>query len=685
MTKIIFSSRLQDSFCYSNTVKPSRLLHSAPSVQALYGDESFMRIPSIGELVEVSGEVISHGLSGDLASSREALDRLRVLRSRTVATLNSTLQIRTDASAKSRSASELNEKKHETIQFEQNTLQIRAWLRSVIADLSYEELFKSDEGINLYLDVFLPETWDFSRDIIVLNASDAISLIPRLLLRGQLVYVVLEAADSRLSKSLNVDQLKSDHPNLRIVSWDPEDAVESAGIESVMHASVSPTACFLDPFQISGDKRPLNRLLAYISHLSVLVNSAAYWPITFVENWLSQLPDLTAFPSVTSLKNVFKDRAILIAAPGPSLSDSLSDLAECRESYLLLSPVRSLQTLFDANIVPDFAIHVDATDFSAVMPSDNRLCETSLICLEQGDKSVWGAGFKDVFITPVLNTLGSSISVAFHGDSAVAGNGSCVTTLFAHVAVQLGATSITLVGQDLSISGGYYASVEQSLQIDRLSPTRALERATSNLTCEGINGDQLSTKADYKQFILEFEALRDQNTSKAQFVNATTQGARLRGWIHCSLLDDPSVDGKIDGRARFDSSSEKIEFPQLSGRLISLVNSLGEEQVLVAELSKVSTNIVTELQCLLGSNSSDVTKLELLEAELTGLMSSPGSLFKFYSLGCTSSLVGKAGSVVSLQDNLLICLEYYSQLCDLAQQLGEALAAASDRVQTRLN
>ena len=656
-----------------------------PVSQELHSEEPFMRIPSIGELVEVSGEVIRHGLSGDIASSREALDRLRVLRSRTVATLNSTLQIRSDTSAQFRSASELNEKKREKIQFEQNTLQIRAWLRSVIADLSYEELFKSDEGINLYLDVFLPETWDFSRDIIVLNASDAITLIPRLLLRGQLVYVVLEAADSLLPKALNIDQLKSYHPNLKIVSWDPEDAIESAGIESVMHASVSPTACFLDPFQVSNDKRPLNRLLAYISHLSVMVNSAAYWPITFVENWLSQLPDLTAFPSVMSLKNVFKNRPILIAAPGPSLNESLRDLVECRESYLLLAPVRSLQPLFDANIIPDFAIHVDATDFSEVIFADDRLRETSLICLEQADKSVWGAGFKEVFITPVLNTLGSSISIAFHGNSAVGGNGSCVTTLFAHLAVQLGASSITLIGQDLSISGGYYASVGQSLQIDRSSSNRALERATSNLTCEGINGEELATKADYKQFILEFEALRDQNASKAQFVNATSQGARLRGWIHCSLLHDPSLDRKIDGSARFDSSSEKIECPHLSDRLMSLLNSLNREKVLVTELSKISTYIITELQCLLGSHSSDVTKLELLEAELAGLLSSPGSLFKFYSLGCTSSLVGKAGSVVSLQDNLLICLEYYSQLSDLAAQLGEALSSASDKMMIKLN
>jgi len=635
------------------------------------------------ELVVVSGEAIEYALSGDISRSRERVDRLRVLRSRTVATLKSSQQFRSSESTRDLSIAGLSDKKRETAKFEQNSLQIRAWLRSAISGLTSDELFRSDEGVNLYLDVFLPETWDFAQDIAVFHSSDAVRLIPRLKLRGQLAYLVLESFEDKSLGESRGDKLRSEHPELKIVTWHPDDALESAGINTLMPASVSPTVCFLDPFKQKGDGDGLERILAYVSHLSVLVNSAAHWPITFVENWLSQLSELASFPSIMRLKKEFQHRSVLIASPGPSLIQSLPELAKYRDRYLLLAPIRSLQTLLDADIIPDFAIHVDATDFSEMMPCGDKLKNVSLICLEQAHRSVWGEAFKMIFIAPVLNTLGSPISTAFHGRGAVAGSGSCVSTLFAHIAVQLGAKSITLVGQDLSISKGGYASESQSRRADQLNPGRS--RVSAHLTCEGINGEELKTLPDYKQFIAEFEALRDQNASKAQFINATIHGAHLRGWLHTSLSDDLCADVSKHVPRGEESRHLQAESEEFQERLTLLLTAFKGESSLVASIGNLCFEITEELTYLLNANGNDVTKLEVLEEKLGSLTSLPGSIFKFYSLGCTSSLIGKSGSVVSLNDNLLICLEYYSQLCDLAQQLGEALAAVSDRVQTRVN
>jgi hypothetical protein len=642
-----------------------------------------MRLPSMDELVSVSGEAIEHALNGDIARSRERLDRLRVLRSRTVATLKSSQQFRSSESTRDLSLAELSDKKLEAAEFEKNSLQIRAWLRSAISGLTSDELFRSDEGVDLYLDVFLPETWDFAQDIIVFHSSDTVRLIPRLKLRGQVAYLVLESFEDKALGDSYTDKLRSEHPDLSIVTWHPDDALESAGINTLMPASVSPTVCFLDPFKQKGDGDGLDRILAYVSHLSVLVNSAAHWPITFVENWLSQLPELASFPSIVRLKKEFQHRSVLIASPGPSLIQSLPEITKYRDRYLLLAPIRSLQTLFDADITPDFAIHVDATDFSEMMPRGDSLKDVSLICLEQAHQSVWGEAFKMIFVAPVLNTLGSPISIAFHGEGAVAGSGSCVSTLFAHIAVQLGAKSITLVGQDLSISKGGYASISQSQRADQLNPGRS--RISAHLTCEGINGEELKTLPDYKQFIAEFEALRDQNASKAQFINATIHGAHLRGWEHTSLSNDLFVETLHDQSFGSAPYHLRMESEEVRDRLNLLLNALKNEEGLTASIGSVCLEISKEITHLLSTDGNDVTKLEVLEERLGGLTSSLGSIFKFYSLGCTSSLVAKSGSVISLKDNLLICLEYYSQLCDLAQQLGEALAAVSDRIQVKLN
>ena len=239
------------------------------------------------------------------------------------------------------------------------------------------------------------------------------------------------------------------------------------------------------------------------------------------------------------------------------------------------------------------------------------------------------------------------------------------------------------MGQDLSISKGGYASASQSRRADQLNPGRS--RVSAHLTCEGINGEELKTLPDYKQFIAEFEALRDQNASKAQFINATIHGARLRGWEHTTLSNDLCFETLNDQPFASAPYHLRVESEEVRVRLNSLLNALKNEEGLTTSIGSVCLEISKELTFLLSVDGNDVTKLEVLEEKLESLTSLPGSIFKFYSLGCTSSLVAKSGSVVSLKDNLLICLEYYSQLCDLAQQLGEALAAVSGRVQTRLN
>lgn len=637
-----------------------------------------MRVPSISELVKLSDEVIKYGLTGDIATSRKRYDRLRVLRSRIDLTIASTVGLRTSSAEQNDSYLSLDHKKIEVVHLEKNTIQIRTWLRSVIVGLSFEELFKSDEGVNLYLDVFLPESWDFSRDLAVLDVSVASNLIPALIKRGQLVYVVFEQANSRLSSELNINQLRSEYVNLKIESWDPSNSIETTGIENVMHHTWSPALTVLDPFHAieDSDKR---KLFAYCGHLSVTANTIRHWPIIFVEGWLSQLRELAVFPSMMQLRNRFKNQSVLIASSGPSLLDSLSELADCREHYLLLAPIRSLQPLLDANIVPDFAIHVDASNFSEMMPSDGQLSNTSLICIEQADKSVWGAKFREVFIAPLVNTIGSPLSNAFHGKSAIGGHGGSVSTVFADIAIQLGASSITLIGQDLSVtSDRHYASVSQSERSAEISTDKAVFAA--NLYCEGINGEQLPTLPDYKEFIGEFEAIRDRYGSDVLLVNATTRGARLQGWFHSALLEDPARQAMSEGSAISRDSALQAESEEVQERLILLSQAIKNERGLVATIRKLCVDITEEIKHLLKSDSHDVTELESLEERLVTFKSLPGSLFTFYSIGSAASLMGQAGSVDSLRDNLTICLQYYLQSTALAEQLDEILIAADDNI-----
>lgn len=635
-----------------------------------------MYVPGITELVILSAEVIQCALDGDLEMSRKRLDRLRVLRSRTMSDLKTTQEFRTSNAYEDLLSEDLIRMKLEPLELEKNMLHIREWLRSSMDGLSADELFLSDEGVNLYLDVFLPESWDFSHDILILNISDALTLIPRLKRRGQLSYLLLDGSKDSLSDVDTSNNLRLNYPGLRIVSWDPLDPIESTNIKTLMPEAAPPLTCYLDPFESRGDSDSLDRARAFLAHLSVKLNSSVKWPILFTEAWLSQLAELARFRSVMSLKSVFQDSAVLIASSGPSLSDSLSDLAVYRERYLILAPIRSLQTLFDSGMVPDFAIHVDGTDFSEILPVDEKIKQIPLICIEQAHKSVWGASFKEVFIAPLNNFLDSPVAKVFHGPSAVSGVGTGVSSAFADMSIRLGASSITLVGQDLSTSLGTYASAAKSdtALFDDKNRGRTLV-SSGQLTCEGINGELLPTMPDYKLFIEEFEALVGRYSQSVDLINATKHGALLKGWRHCDLSDD-SVKRLAIQKISYKQSDELASGArQFYDRVTDLLGAVELERSSFEVTSNICRNLIAELRRLLSVNDNDVTTLEKLEKQLSDASS---MLFKFYSYTATARLNSTLSSVESLEDNFEVCLDYYLHLSNLLYQLDEALCCTVD-------
>ena len=185
---------------------------------------------------------------------------------------------------------------------------------------------------------------------------------------------------------------------------------------------------------------------------------------------------------------------------------------------------------------------------------------------------------------------------------------------------------------------------------------------------------------DYKEFIGEFEAIRDRYGSDVLLVNATTRGARLQGWFHSALLEDPARQAMSEGSAISRDSALQAESEEVQERLILLSQAIKNERGLVATIRKLCVDITEEIKHLLKSDSHDVTELESLEERLVTFKSLPGSLFTFYSIGSAASLMGQAGSVDSLRDNLTICLQYYLQSTALAEQLDEILIAADDNI-----
>ena len=125
--------------------------------------------------------------------------------------------------------------------------------------------------------------------------------------------------------------------------------------------------------------------------------------------------------------------------------------------------------------------------------------------------------------------------------------GGCVATCAVGFAAQFKARSITLIGQDLSLSRGNY--VEQAeTQASSAELDSEGEDPDDYLTCEGINGERLRTKEDYYWFIGEMENAARAFSHNIDFINSTSHGAFLKGWLHKTLDLHPIACQKVDKR-----------------------------------------------------------------------------------------------------------------------------------------
>lgn len=647
-----------------------------------------MYLPAIEPIVRVCGEAIDRGLTGDISGARKLIDRVRTMRAWLARSVNShrneSLDIWIESSGIQES--EILHYKSQTTQLNARLKIIRDWLSSSASAFSQEELITSPEGLSLFLDTVLPEIWDFSQDVVVLHGDHRRALFEDLQTRGQKNIVVIvkegENADqvlmpSNLGSGHAGDERKQDLESINIVSFPTGSSVATAGFHKLVDQEV-PSIVLVGTESNLAAEADFERIYKSMAAVLLGKKSAKELPVIFTEQWLKRVPALTCYQSVQVLKSLFADQDILIASPGPSLYESLADLKANRAKFLVIAPIRSLLTLLNADIVPDFAFHVDPTDFSEVIPNHPSINRVSLICTDYAHASVFEGGFGNIYTVPNPSMLGSAINTAFHGEAAPSLEGGCVATCAVGLAAQFKARSITLVGQDLSLSrgryveqvGGAFSNSEQTLKKDD---------PKDFLTCEGINGERLQTRHDYHWFIGEMESVARFFSPDVEFINSTAHGALLRGWLHKTLDEHPCLVGaSVKQKSRLPTMSANEQ----STRSDLILRALQSEREDAEQAAQFCADLVEELQSLIAAGSNDVTKLDSLELPLQSLLGKKGSLLRFYTSRFSMALVAASKSVKSLEENFNISAEYYHQVERRAEKLAAMLEDAFNELKS---
>ena len=603
--------------------------------------------------------------SGDIDEASQHLDKVRMLRSKILRQQRQLREFSLEEWGRQLNLTDSSVGQYLPIAHSCNELlnDIFEWMNAVIGQLDHDDLLQSHAGLNLLLDRQIPPTWDFNYDIIVLYGVDAELFVAPLLDRGQRQIIVIVDGDT--NATAEVTNPVPDATVLHVQIGESLTSNQTAALQTteppMLHNIVS-GADSLPP-------KEFPRLARQVQKVHVVGGSDRRWPTIFSEQLIGNLPRFIGKNSVYHIASEFIGKDILIVSPGPSLADSLPHLKRFREKFVVISLVRSLQVLFDSQILPDFAIMVDAQDHSEaglnLIPTHSMLSEVPLIVTEYIHKSTFDFNFKEIFILPAAQLIGSPLSIAIHGGSPPTVNGSSVATFAISLAAELCARSITLVGQDLSIAHGRYVTDET---------TNAVSDGVGDLTCTGIDGSKLATKADYLLFISELEALAKAYGGNVAIFNCTLFGAYLEGWQHIPLDEDhPVVAGNLK------ELSERAEF---SGKFIDtnkggMIEASVLQDAIEDEIGKLrivhhlSASILEELDKLLASGSSDVTVLEELEEQLLTQMSAVGSLITFYTTPSKLATEATLQSVESLTDNFVASSDYYGFIAASAKRLIE--------------
>ena len=637
-----------------------------------------MYLPVIEPIDRLCTEALESARSGDISRARQLIDRVRTMRSRLARSVHNhrwesienwiqscglddedLLRYREQASALNKKLDIIGE-----------------WISGSVSTFSLAELMASSEGLGLYVDAVLPAAWDFSQDIAILVGEHAAVLDEELRNRGQQKFIYLLANNSD-EKSITLPLAASDAES-DSVEFTSGSSPNAEMFSHLLGEEIPLIVVFgLDPM---GEPEAViqedyERIRKSLSAVFLGKRSIKEWPEIFTDQWLGRMHDLPKFGSASELRPKFKGQDVLIASPGPSLTDSLDDLKQRRAEFLVIAPIRSLKALLEAEVVPDYAFHVDATDFSSIIPEHPSLSDISMICGDYVHSSIFDGGFGDIYVAPDPSMVGNDLSTALHGGDPPLLQGGCVATCAVAMSAQYGAASITLIGQDLSISKGQYVQQTKGAKLG-ISKNKEAERENAVLTCQGINGERLQTQDDYLWFIGEMENAAAYYASKVEFFNCTTHGAFLKGWTHEPLLDrrlelpaTSSAESPANDTVVSESSSQ-------SHRYSEVAQAIGLERAQVDEAAIICDRLVKELHRLMDTGENDVTQVDELEERLKKMLEEKGSILHFYTSRFTMALSAAMKSVTNLKENLSISAEYYHHVGADARKLSASMDSA---------
>ncbi len=360
---------------------------------------------------------------------------------------------------------------------------------------------------------------------------------------------------------------------------------------------------------------------SYLSAKEVNIATLAKFERTWGANVARNAGVFVGSPGAGAFYGRFAGLPAIVAAAGPSLSDSIEFIRANAGRAVIIAVDTSYRILKKHGIEPHFCVSVDPQLINAryfegdaggrtILVADPTV-HPSVFRLFRGRRTLAGMAF------PMLKWIEEAAGPK--GEMAYGGS---VSTNAYDFARRLGASTVVLVGQDLAFTGGLahargsYLDEQVFLRTGRFYTPLMFNRfqlcALPAILVQGIRSASVHTNQKMMIFLSWFEKRGD-----GALVNATFDGARIKGVRHVPAaelrLDGTDVDifGIID--AAYEEGTRALRDPEevrlgISRRCAAMLDEL---DTLVPLLERAVRNS-EELRSVVAAENRDRSKMEFL-------------------------------------------------------------------------
>lgn len=224
-------------------------------------------------------------------------------------------------------------------------------------------------------------------------------------------------------------------------------------------------------------------------------------------------------PECGELKDIFKDKAVVIVGAGPSVDSQLDRLRKYRDKITVFATGHITRRLVNEEIIPDAVIITDPQPLMYKQIDGVNLKGIPMILLSTASSSV-------------IDYYNGSIYVAYQSGYELAEikakeicatlfeTGGSVTTTALDIALRFGASKIIFVGVDLAYTGGYSHASGEGRKVENIDGLRKVRSNTGDMVYTSKNLDI------YRKWIER----RIEGVMDTKFYN-TGEGAVIKGTV----------------------------------------------------------------------------------------------------------------------------------------------------------